>query len=166
MICTSWLSKINCDSCQIKINCDSCQIKIKCDHCTIVMTVQMLTVHHLLNIKEKINNNYLVFTVVLKERKESIREHMNTERDIYRERVVLIPICTVFDRLVMDLLNSVFLCFLRQNQIKVQIDFLKFQQYLRQFSFNIALVLFLYPQRLSLYDLLNTGKDFMTTLYI
>jgi hypothetical protein len=44
-----------------------------------------------------------------------------------------------------------------RSQLKiVQIDFSKFQAYLP--------VPFLYPQGLLLYDLSNTGKDFMLTL--
>jgi hypothetical protein len=42
----------------------------------------------------------------------------------------------------------------------------KFQQYLRQFSLYMAPVPFLYSQELLLYDLSNTGKDFMDTLYV
>jgi hypothetical protein len=43
--------------------------------------------------------------------------------------------------------------------------FSKFQQYLRQFSFNMATVTFLWTFGFSIYDLSNTGKDFMLTLY-
>jgi hypothetical protein len=45
------------------------------------------------------------------------------------------------------------------------LNFSKFQAYLRDQALNLAPVPFLYPYALSLYDLSNTGKDFMRTLY-
>jgi hypothetical protein len=61
--------------------------------------------------------------------------------------------------------NTFFTRMVTSHLKKCELTFSKFQAYLRDQMLNLAPVPFLYPYALSLYDLSNTGKDFIHTLF-